>query len=226
MKTYATEAEKLVLEELRAIYVNIPKTGCTSVKKFFSSYYNWKVVENVHQRESDIYSYIINKDISSKKYDEFYKFSFVRNPFSRLYSAFKDKIKPGIEHPVFIDCVEIGLYKLGLRKEHSFSQFVNLVCSTPSELLDLHVKPQWQFIFTSDNEKIVNDLYRFEDFSAEMLRLTQRLGIHIKLEDIPHENRAQVRLDEYKQFYDIDTITAVAKRYDKDFEIFGYHKTI
>src|SRR5688572_23068737 len=46
--TYAARAEKLLLEDLNTIYVVIPKTGCTSVKKFFSNYYGLKEMRDVH----------------------------------------------------------------------------------------------------------------------------------------------------------------------------------
>lgn len=224
MKTYANMSEKLVLHEVHAIYVTIPKTGCTSVKKFFSNHYGWKEVENVHNPESEIYSHIVNEDITSEKYNGYFKFAFVRNPFSRLYSAYKSKIKPGIVHPKYIDGVEMGLYKMGLRKEHTFLQFVDLICSIPDELCDPHVKSQWQFIYNDDGRCIVNELYRFENFSTELLRVAMKLGILLNSDKIPHENKAQANHAEYKGLYNDYTIDAVAKRYDKDFELFEYSR--
>jgi hypothetical protein len=54
-KEVLLELDKLILDELKAIYLVIPKTGCTSIKKYFSDYYGWEVVENVHSQKSEIY---------------------------------------------------------------------------------------------------------------------------------------------------------------------------
>jgi len=222
--TYAAISEKLILDEFKAIYIVIPKTGCTSIKKFFSNYYDWNVIGNVHDPLSDIYKNIVNEDLRQDKFDGYYAFTFVRNPFSRLYSAYKSKVRPneGISHPKWVDDVEIGLYNMGVRKEHSFSEFVDLVCSIPDQHCDPHVKSQWQFIVSNDGRIQANEWYRFENFKSEFEKVLSKLGIISETQRIPHENRTQLKADEFAVHFDRSMRRAVIKRYREDFELFEY----
>lgn len=225
MRTYVKKGQKLILDDLKAVYFSIPKTGCTSVKKFFSSYYDWKMAENVHDIKSEIFEHIFNKDVNTPEYEDYYKFAFVRDPFSRLYSAYKSKIKPGIEHPKYLDGVEKGLYNMGLRKEDPFARFVEIVSKAPDEKCDPHVKPQWLFITNNDGKLAVDELYRFEDFVSEFNKLIKKLNLDIDSCSVPHENRTQRNLDEYKEHYDRRLIDVVGERYVRDFDLLGYSRS-
>lgn len=220
--TYASSAEKLVLDPVQALYVVIPKTGCTTVKKFFSDWHGWNEVGNVHNPDSEIYQHIVHADLRTPRFEGYYRFTFVRNPFSRLYSAFKSKVRPGVVSAKWIDGVEVGLYKMGVRKDHSFNQFVRLMASIPDELADPHVKSQWQFIVAEDGTLLIDEWFFFEAFPDDFRLLLKRLGFTVNSSQLPHENRTQATPGEYAGAYDDETAQLVIARYDQDFRLFGY----
>ncbi len=220
------KAEKLVLEGLGAIYVVIPKTGCTSIKKLFSDYYGWSEIENVHNPESEIYKHIVHDYLGDEKYRDYFKFTFVRNPFSRLFSAYKSKVKPGTESSKFIDGVEIGLHKMGIRSHHSFAEFIKIVCGSKPIEMDPHVMPQYMFVTSEDGSLLVDRFYRFEDFTEEALRLLRKLGLSPADVAIPHENRTQHQPDEFAAAYDADLANIVTEFYCLDFELFDYSRDL
>ena len=234
-ETFADYGEKLILDELRSVYIVIPKTGCTSAKKFFSNYYGWKEAFNVHDPLSEIYEHVVRDDLLQEKYGQYYIFTFVRNPFSRLYSAYKSKLRlgdgavrdrsnktPSGQTPNWIDGVPPRLYKMGIRKEHNFRQFTEIVCATPDSRSDPHVKSQYQFVVSNNGKLLIDKFYRFENYQEDFMSLLGRLGINASPDQLPHENKTQSKLDEYVQYYDQDMVDMVVKRYKEDFNLFGY----
>lgn len=237
--TFADYAEKLVLDELKAVYIVVPKTGCTSAKKFFSNYYGWKEAFNVHDPLSEIYEHVIRDDLLQEKYRPYFIFTFVRNPFSRLYSAYKSKLRvsdgaakrnnraPSRRNtPNWIDGVPPRLYKMGIRKEHNFKEFVEIVCATPDTHSDPHVKSQYQFIVSNKGKMLVDTIYRFENYQEDFMSLLSRLGIQASPDQLPHENKTQDSLDEYMQHYDQRLVDLVVKRYKEDFKLLGYSESL
>ena len=225
-QTYSAKAEKVVLEAQRAVYVVIPKTGCTTIKKFFSDWHSWSEVENVHNPASEIYQHIVNEDLRSPMFEGYFKFTFVRNPFSRLYSAYKSKVSAGVAGPKYIDGVELGLYRMGVRRGHSFKQFVELLSSLPDEACDPHVKPQWHFVMAEDGQLLVDQWFLFEAFTTEFAALLRHLRMPLPAAGPPHENRTLIEPLEYAGAYDEETTSLVVARYEQDFHLFGYHRSL
>jgi glycosyltransferase involved in cell wall biosynthesis/ubiquinone/menaquinone biosynthesis C-methylase UbiE len=219
-------SEKVILPDRNAIYVVIPKTGCTSIKKFISEHYGWNVVENVHNPKSEIYEHISFEPFNDLLNGDPYVFTFVRNPFSRLYSVYRSKRYPGIDHPNFIDGIEAGLYAMGFRKSHSFKEFVHLVCETPDEESDPHVRSQVRFIVDERGDSALSEFYRFENFQNSVVKLAERLEISLTTQKLPWENKSATSPDEFIHAYDQDLIDAVVNRYIEDFQLFGYKQSI
>lgn len=224
--TYEAKSEKLILKDLNSIYVVIYKTGCTSIKTFFSDYYGWDEVVNVHNIDSEIYEHVINESLLSTKYEDYYKFTFVRNPFSRIFSAFKNKVSPGTESPAFIDGVGKGIYKMGVRSWDSFEDFVNIVCATPDRYCDPHVKPQWRYIVSDSGYLVVDELYKFEDFGREINRLLKKLDLMEEEARFPHKNRTQSNEFEYIKHYNQRIAQKVIDKYKIDFKLFNYEEKL
>lgn len=228
--TFAVKAEKLYLPN-NAVFIVIPKTGCTSVKTFFTNYYGWTEKGGragaVHDPSSPIYQHILRDDLQQEKYRGYFVFTFVRNPFSRLYSAYKSKIRNnGVNPPLWIDSVAPGLHAMGVRKGCSFSEFVELICNTPDERCDPHVKPQWQFVVSADGKLLVDEYYRFENYQQEFLKALVSLGIDDESIQVLHLNREQSNPNEYVEHYNPRLIDLVVGKYNRDFEIFKYAKDI
>ena len=64
-----------------------------------------------------------------------FSFSFVRNPFDRLVSAYNNKI-------LELDEVPGPMQKMGLTHAMPFNDFLDVVADTSDEALDVHLLPQ------------------------------------------------------------------------------------
>ena len=141
-----------------------------------------------------------------EKYDDYFKWAFVRNPYDRLVSVWMDKTQgspcKGIEG--FVDLEGI-----------SFHEFVNnVVMSEDLETTDRHLRLQSSLMpvdkmdFIGRFEKLPND---FDIVLFKSGLFPKKLG---KLNHSPHYH--------YSRYYDNELIELVYLKYKKDFDTFGY----
>ena len=184
------------------IFIHIPKTAGTSIR-FTLGFNNMDKAKKIrnHYTVTEIIDLI-----GIEKWNKAFKFTFVRNPWDRLYSFYlfrlkKDKIKDISYKESFKKWV---LFELAERDPLLKKRF-NLLPQT-NWLVDNQYKIQLDFIGRFENLK--------EDF--------QKLGKLISLEtNLPHLNHSS-RVKNYKQQYDKELIEVVTKYYQKDLTHFGY----
>ena len=81
----------IVDKKHKIVYCYIPKVACTSWKKIMAHLVNLNYKgTSVHKLRFDLLSYHSKSDVLHIL-NNYYKFMFVRDPYSRLLSAFKDK---------------------------------------------------------------------------------------------------------------------------------------
>lgn len=183
------------------IFLHVPKTGGKTVRTLFDirRYYDPKphVIPSPQHLTCDL----LRDRLGDEKYESYYKFAFVRNPWSRLVSDYfwrqqlpkKRNVPPFDE---FVDHVQ-RVVASGRFYEHEF---------------DDHFIPQVQY--TSD----VDDVFRFEDFSGSIQKLASKLGLKIG----PVAEKQPKPYDKYWQYYDKRSRSVVAETYKEDIEAFGY----
>lgn len=148
---------------------------------------------------------------------EYFIFGFVRNPFDRLVSCYKDKVIRKKERKV----PSVFDYYLGgfLMKSDSFSDFVKRIEVIPSHMWEPHFRSQYNIIYENEmgGAKIVpNFIGKFENLENDWRFLQEKFN----LGDLPHINAT--KKDDWRDYYDIKTAKLVYKIYKKDFETFGY----
>lgn len=154
----------------------------------------------------------IKKDFF-KKYKNYFKFAFVRNPYDRLVSCYEDKIMSDREK-------EDLIIKNGLYKKMPFKEFVRAICSIPDIRADQHIKSQ-SFFITDQNENLLVDFIgKFENLENDYKKVCKIIGIK-KLKKLPTKNKSKRKKD-YREYYGEETKKLVYERYKKDFEILGY----
>lgn len=194
------------LHYYKCIFFHIPKAAGLSVSKtLFGSLgpchitYDW-YVEHFGQHVVDAY----------------YKFTFVRNPWDRLHSAYFFLKGGGInaEDKIFSEKY--------LNDVTSFEDFVMNWLS--EEKLDLywHVMPQYKFITSSaDSRKIMVDfLGRFENLDHDFRVVTNKLGF--KNSSLANVNVNKEKSSNYIKDYTNEMIDKVAKLYQQDIKLLGY----
>jgi len=145
-------------------------------------------------------------NIADKELDEYYKFIFVRNPYARLVSVWNDKKSEYNLNKNFKDFV--------MTKD---SIFVN---SVPRHL---HLQSQSSLVETPSGFRTgVNFVGKVETIDEDWQTLCF-------CADIPYRPmvRAQVRKHaDYRTYYDNEATERVQNLYSRDFEMFGYSKTL
>lgn len=188
----------------QAIFVHIPKCAGLSISKAI-----FGCRGSAHMNIS-----LLQLAFTGSEFQSFYKFSFVRNPWDRLVSAYyfmRDR-EALVSHRDF-----------GGRPFESFPNFRSFVLDYISESdLSHHVvvKPQYTFICQSNAEAPGFDFIgRYENIAEDYSRVCQRLGTQHTIRDT---NRGQSRPRDYRSEYDDEMVEIVGRAYARDIEIFQY----
>ena len=208
------------------IYYFIPKVACTTVKTCIAQ------LENIDIEDQSVHAHIQIKRLTIKEsnapqYQDYYRFSFVRNPWDRLFSCYKNKI---YDPPRFFPKSNSYYNKRGEFKDFikrygnigfrnmQFGDFVDFVVKTPDHLCDPHFLPQHYFF---EIEKL-DFLGRFENFEADLLTVLEKVAPDFNATDIIAEKKQSSSPGYYKDAYNDKTRALVAEKYKRDIELFGY----
>ena len=201
-------------EKLNLIYISISKTGNSSIRslllKKMGEDYDKSDYKNIHKITNLVFTYITKKEVWKNK--KSYKFSFVRNPFDRLVSCYKNKILEETYLP--IQKGYVNMFYKGM----PFDEFVNNVCEIPDVLADRHFKSQYSYLYYKDN-LIVDYVGKFENMSDDF-KVVKDMFL---FDDLPHINKSSGTSD-YREYYSLDLVEKVYKRYKNDVIKFSYQK--
>ena len=187
----------------RCIFVHIPKcAGISICKTLFGNHGGYHLGIKQYQlafQKEQFYSY--------------FKFSFVRNPWDRLYSAYKFLASGGrgdIDRKWFVE---------NLSKYTNFREFVLNWVSYENIYKYPHFVPQWKFLSDCHGRIEMDFIGRFETIETDFGIILDKLEIGNNLK---HENKNQERNCSYRKEYDKEMIDVVNSVYRKDIELFNY----
>ena len=150
-----------------------------------------------------------------------YSFSFVRNPFDRLVSAYNNKL-------IELDEIPGPMKNMGLVHSMPFGSFLDVVASTSDDKLDIHLLPQ-STILCLEGQLIPNFVGHLETMHQDWSSLQQQLRRENlpKLGALPQKNvrRGSDHRDVPDYFRDPGFIRIVTDRYGDDLEWFYGNKT-
>jgi hypothetical protein len=164
-------------------------------------------------------------------WDDYFQFAFVRNPFSRLLSAYIDKVQnANTEYPIAFFNQFAGL---------SFKDFLKKLCqldlnkvrskdnpANTKNLIDKHVAPQNLIIPL----KKLSFIGRLESFETDFKLVCEKIELDYNFDytvgkKIISRNPKKLNASKHKhytEYYDDETREIVAEKYAKDIEYFGY----
>ena len=147
--------------------------------------------------------------ISQKRYFnhmDYFKFTFVRNPWDRFLSAYSYLKAGGMNDQDL-------LLKQKIERYNSFKQFV---LEAPF-LNYLHFQPMFNHIQIDDKDQM-NFIGRVENYQEDFNTICDKIGI--PRQELLHKNKSKHK--HYTEYYDDETREIVAEKYKKDIEYFGY----
>jgi len=225
----------------KCIFVHIPKTAGQSIERAFLELAgttweqrapfllryngdpNLGPPRLAHLTADD---YIRFGHVTEDEYRSYYKFAFVRDPWARAISLYK---------------------QLKYESKCDFKSFIGTHLKQLFDEMYWFVRPQADFIYSSNDELLVDFVGRFERLQTDFDQVCQRLNISPRV--LPSSNKSQHRINvkltarwlvhmaqvnrlsafktfvSYAQYYDAETEQAVREIYNRDVRLLGYERS-
>lgn len=246
-----------VNHDLKAIYIHVPKNGGVYVEHVLKRYYGFTLDYNI---KSDNYGFVysnntfhfptenrgvlkyytnskyINREykMTEKMWNEYTKFTFVRNPYTKIISAYEflqDMYKKSnyynnddyipIEFPCFSEFIKKqtnGLYQLLYKNNielycyHYYHTFIT----------------QYEHLINNQNQLKIDYIGKFENLNEDLIDILSKIGVTNPtkhLNEIRNDTRFNVsKKKEVSNYIHEEMLLFVNDYYNKDFEMFGYSK--
>jgi hypothetical protein len=221
----------------RYLYFEVPKAACTEMKLLLRLQEGatpirllaGKLMETrremfVHARENVPLPSLIDLDDATQRdvleSDDFFRFTIVRNPYTRLVSAWKNKVvpcEPGCER-LYLE-IKGQLPDVHSKKLIAFDEFVDyLESKCDLSTCDQHYRRQVDHVFfEAFNFSYVG---KVENMAATLARFQQHLGLAEPLTAGRKNASAPVGLATYNQ----NLADRVYSMYQADFDRLGYDR--
>ena len=176
------------------LFIHVPRTAGTSMERC------WPWLGGGHETVREY----------SNVPDSAFKFSFVRNPWDRLISAFA--------------CQTINKYA----GRDKFREFVYFHCNKPGKypavgVYEDHFLPQWHFLLDNSDKIGVDYIGRFEWLQRDWSQVCKWLGVR---RELPHERKGNRDYSCYMKYYTSETWDIVGRLYKRDVDLFGYGEVV
>lgn len=198
----------IIADQKEFLFFAFNKTGSSSIEKILHPYQNhilnrWlRFRFALGRQHTSIFKHVrpleIRRLISRSKWDRYFKFCFVRNPFDRLVSIYFYH-RQGIPatHP--------------LASKLPFEQWIAEGGSGSAQRL------MSEFVCDESGKVIVDFVGRYENLEGDFRTVCKRLGIEWQL---AHLNRS--RHAHYSTYYTDRARREVEHRFARDLEMFDY----
>lgn len=236
------QAKYIISDELRFIYFVVPKVACSSIKTALLSLFDvdttgYEFIQEDDTPDLDVHrlfagsGYQINKNQLTRRmdrgrYQEHFKFAFVRNPWDRLVSCYSEKVmdvkETELGEPPFRNVPSEKGSRL--YKGMPFAEFVETVYEIPDVESNMHFISQHKVVCGpgSDGQIMADEVGRFENLAGDFAVVAEEIGGARRLQ-LPHKLRSASRKSRpYTDFYDNRLRDLVHERYREDIEIFNY----
>ena len=209
---YLDPPEFTVSKEKKLIYLVNSKVACSSIK---ASMLDDEVPDDYTVHRSVFMQGMTTRALAAEE-QEYFKFTFVRNPFARLVSCYKSKYHTDVQR--YRKRFDFRDYLNGyLYTDEGFDEFVRKVCALPYRLMDRHFRSQYDLIYNAAGTQF-NYIGHFENLKDDFSTIQKKY----RLRPLPHLNR--VGTDDWMNYYTVETASLVYKTFKNDIEEFGYEK--
>ena len=203
----------MISHKHKFIFVHIPKNAGTSIE--WCLFGRDKKEENLYGVRGGIVLQHLKANelqeiVGNEIFKTYFKFSFVRNPFSKCVSEYFWEINHFGVRLNFRSWVKLKLPNLIKTSENN-----NI-----KNLRKKHNLEQYKFLYNAQGELIIDFIGRFENLQEDFNIICDRIGV--PHQQLPKENKNKSNHKHYTEYYDDETKQIVAEKYAKDIEYFGY----
>ncbi len=216
----------MISDKYKCIFVHIPKTAGTSIEKKLGHFKYLKRGVQDHRPISqikpvtlkDISQAIIScdtilvkrhikkiiKDLNSnfyKKYSNYYKFSFVRNPWSRVFSWYNNVMRD-----------EKHIIRYNVKNNCTFKEFLQY------HMDQKQLKTQLYWLRDNDGNVPIDYIGRFENLDTDFAHIAGIIG----LKDYNLPKLLVSTTSHYTNYYDDEMIEIIFNRYVEEIEYFQF----
>jgi len=190
-------------DDLECIFIHIPKSAGVSL--------NRELFGNLGGAHRTVRIY--KRVFGPSTFKKYFKFTFVRNPYSRLLSAYRFLKRGGF-------CEKDRLWaEQNLAQFDSFRDFVHGWLTEESAMKYNHFMPQFVFVCDRSFEPEVDFIGRFETIDKDFKMVCKKLNISRSLKKY---NRGPEKEAHWSTYYTEKELEKVYEVYRKDFELFDY----
>lgn len=174
----------MILHKHKAVHIHISKCAGQSVERAFG-----QPIGQHHLKPAII------RSIGQGKWDDYYKFTFVRNPWDRLVSMYHYRRK----------------HQRHLIKGRSFDAWIRQI------FVEYHPKVHQHYWIADDGKLFVDFVGKVESMASDFDKVCRIIGAEASL---PHVNKS--KHEHYASYYDDETKELVRRECAQDIEMFGY----
>ncbi len=139
--------------------------------------------------------------VTAEQYKSYFKFTFVRNPWDRAFSWYKNVKRD-----------EIHQKSLGLNEMIPFKEFLKRFAGKGM------LRPQTYWLKNFNGNIELDFIGRFEHLEEDFREVAKRLNM--PLLTLPHKIKGSST--DFRDYYDDESIRIVRKVYKEEIELFGY----
>ena len=186
------------------IFIRTAKTASTSTLAYLFTLSGHSYLKVKYPYDPNHIPSSFIKDNFPEYFNDYFKFTFVRNPWDRM----------------------VSIWRMSFSYHHNTPDFKNYVKSIPTfewmEVSDFE-KPQnevWLHKYSSMYEFTQGSDFigKLENLQEDFNTVCDKIGI--PRQQLPHKNKSKHK--HYTEYYDDETREIVAEKYAKDIEYFGY----
>jgi len=196
----------LLVEVLKrkVLFIHVPKTAGISIQQtlFGCRYFGHEMYRQ--------YELALDRE----QLAPLFKFTFVRNPWDRLVSAWTYLREGGYNQ------ADKDWFAARARSFPDFESFVlGWLARTDVDGAYFHFRPQVRYLENGHGRLEMNFVGRFERLAEDFAHVAQIFGCSAPLQN---HNRTQSRTPVYRDYYTARSARAVAQVYREDIRAFGY----
>ena len=213
----ADPATYLVFDDRASAYLVMSKVACTSIRLAIGKAYAIHVHRPMLIHDASLWN--IQKGQLKGSAAAHHSFTFVRNPFERLVSCYRDRVlydgpTETLRRPYFSN------YAYRIPANITFAEFVRIVARIPDWLADRHFKSQVSTLYRRGRCR-VDFIGRFENLEEDWKTVANRFGFDAKLPPVNRSGAASGAHD-YRAEYTPELVEIVYQRYKKDVDLLRY----